>query len=168
MEIVGHSLLEQKARSRWLQPTWGRMLEGVIDKLLEVQCGCLLTQWGLETPSVLIVGKTSPLSWILLPGSSASFSCEDWRKIPLCLWQVEGQISILKIPGHSVLFNRDCPQGKLFCKASMTRARSTLLQPLLVLNVGDRKHPRQAPVKDWDLIIGLYKFPSPTPCDFLR
>ena len=37
-----------------------------------------------------------PTSMNFTSRSSARFSCEDWRKIPLCLWQVEGQISILK------------------------------------------------------------------------
>lgn len=79
-------------------------------------------------------------------GSSASFSCEDWRKIPL-LSVAGGGTNKHSERYQDILFSltRTALKGNYFTKASMTRAkRSTLLQPLLVLNVGDRKHPRQA------------------------
>lgn len=102
-----------------LQAVSAQTLEGVINKLLEAQCGCL--------EGKKLLRETPTLSWILIPGALPGFPVKLKKNSLVFLANKHFEI----YPEYSVLFNKDCPQGNLFHQS--------------LNDQGEEKYPTPAP-----------------------
>ena len=157
MEIVGHSLLGTEAREQMAAANTGK---NAWRGNWQVSGGSV---WVPSNPAsvrnspCLNHRENLPTSMNFTSRSSARFSREDWWKTPRVCGRWRDKWAFWKIPGHSVLFNKDCPQGKRFYQRLNDQKEEKCPSPVSSSpQRGGQETPKADSVKDWGLMIGLY------------